>query len=590
MAIAMLSPGVYHQTADYSNYVTQDNEFVAGIVGTSKRGPIVATKVTTQEEFVSKFGTPDPTDYGVLCALEALTRASVIYQRVYHEAIKATAGSDSKLSFTAVKGGAEYNGIQIVIKYTSDSNFDITIQDKSNKVLETYTGLNLINDVSDSENKYVAAQINGHSEYVTVSINSNGTLESTTLTLAGGVDGAVQGTAGGSKEVFTITTLYPDSTLNKCIVRFETVDQFGYFGMTLYEPDGSTVIEHFSNLSLNENDERFIEKVISSGSNNISVKFNSENYTDETDISEYNYVITGGGDGTAEVTNDDYITAINKLSNPEVYDIDMLAVPGKSESAITKAATNMCANRDDCMYVIDTPKGLSVDQTLDYSNGTGDYAGDGAANSSYSAIYAPWVKISNPYSGKNQFVPPSGDVIAQHAYSNSISHPWYAMAGMNRGILSRVIDVEWSATKAERDKLYGNRNVVNPIINRNGIGIVVWGDKTTQRASTSLDRVNVRKLVNYITKEAVSRSNQFLFEPNVPNTWIRWEDVIGKFMDGIKNQSGVYDYKVWMTPTDTEIENNQMPGNIAIKPTKNSEFIPISIMLVPYSADLSNYQ
>jgi phage tail sheath protein FI len=205
-------------------------------------------------------------------------------------------------------------------------------------------------------------------------------------------------------------------------------------------------------------------------------------------------------------------------------------------------------------------------------------------NSSYSAVYWPWVKISDSYTKKDIWLPPSGFVAAQYAYNDKVGAPWLAPAGLNRGKMTKPIALEHSPTQGERDAMYGNRNVVNAIVNYLGDGIVIWGQKTTQRAPTALDRVNVRRLLNYLKKTISLSTRYFVFEQNNQATWDRWTNMVEPILRQVKERSGLNDYLIEINPTIWEIENNIMPATIKVKPTKSAEFIPIDFMIMPQSA------
>ena len=132
--------------------------------------------------------------------------------------------------------------------------------------------------------------------------------------------------------------------------------------------------------------------------------------------------------------------------------------------------------------------------------------------------------------------------------------------------------------------MYGNRNCINPIVNFISTGIVVWGQKTTQREKTALDRVNVRRLLNYLKRYIGNKIRYFVFEQNVDATWERWQTIVEPILAKAKNANGIYDYKITLDATDEDFENNRMPITIYIKPVKAAEFISLSFNIQPYSA------
>jgi hypothetical protein len=216
----------------------------------------------------------------------------------------------------------------------------------------------------------------------------------------------------------------------------------------------------------------------------------------------------------AIIGNPNLETGIYAFANPEVYDITLLVIPGFSSGSVIAAGLSMCQSRGDCMMLIDPPFGLRAQQVVDWHNGIlfSDLAQ--AINSSYGALYTPWLKIFDQFSGGTIFVPPSGFVSAVYSRTAREAEQWFAPAGLTRGKLVTPIDVEVDLTQGERDLLYGFGNAVNPIVNFPQDGICVWGQRTLQRKASALDRVNVRMLLIFIKKNAVRFLRQFVFEPN----------------------------------------------------------------------------
>jgi phage tail sheath protein FI len=163
------------------------------------------------------------------------------------------------------------------------------------------------------------------------------------------------------------------------------------------------------------------------------------------------------------------------------------------------------------------------------------------------------------------------------ARSDSLSAPWFAPAGLNRGTVSNILDVYDRPTLEERDLMYGNRNCVNPIIQFVDIGgFVIFGQKTLQRKPTALDRVNVRRLMLTIEKQLRTASRSLLFEPNDDIFRQRFEIIASGILDTIQVGRGITAYII---KADTElntadvIDRNEFRARIGIQPVRAAEFI-----------------
>jgi hypothetical protein len=580
----MLSPGVYVSEIDYSEYVSESSTCIIGMVGGARRGPIgVPTLVTTQAQMVSLFGKPIEGDYGVYSALAALTKASQLYYtRVVRGGIKASAGvlGTNKVLYKAKESGDTYNGLQISQSALSDEVFKVIVKSTKGEELESFDNLSL----SGTSSNYVESIINGNSNYITASVQYSGTVKEVDFTLEGGSGSGSYARAGvEGKDKLTFRSKYYDSDLNGCTVVISEVDNYGYFDITVKNSD--ELIESWASVCLDTDSDRYIETIINSGSSRIVVTVNDD---ESITLEENSMSFSGGDDGVDGISVEDIIgeetsTGIYAVSNPETIDIDILTVPGWSDSKVVAAGISVCEDRGDCLYIVDPPFGLSAQDIIAWSNGTGSYVHTGF-DSSYAALYWPWVKVSDSYTKKNVWLPPSGYVAAQYAYNDEVGHPWTAPAGLDRGTMSKPIGLELNPTKGERDAVYGNRNVVNPIVNFLSSGITIWGQKTMQRKPSSLDRVNVRRLMNYLKKTIELSTRYYVFEQNVESTWERWTTMVDPILSDIRTQGGIYDYKIEIQPTDNEVENNQMPASVSIKPTKTAEFIPLTFNIMPYTA------
>jgi phage tail sheath protein FI len=135
-------------------------------------------------------------------------------------------------------------------------------------------------------------------------------------------------------------------------------------------------------------------------------------------------------------------------------------------------------------------------------------------------------------------------------------------------------------------------NNVNPIAEISGVGVVIMGQKTMQKATTALDRVNVRRLLLQAEK-LVAQSVFFLtFEQNDSIMWRRFVNLVSPIFDDIKSRRGLYDFRIVAdssTTTDTLINQNTFLGKIFLQPTKSAEKLIVSFNLVPTGANFDEF-
>jgi Lysine/ornithine N-monooxygenase len=309
------------------------------------------------------------------------------------------------------------------------------------------------------------------------------------------------------------------------------------------------------------------------------------------------------GDDGIDITNQMFDDACQDLSDPETSDIDIVAcplicsfnmvgdqpddsnMPASYENGVD-ALINLGLVRKDCTIFIDPPQGISDQQTVDLFNGMPITIGSinnieiTKPDTSHVGVMSPWVKVPDGFLNENRWTPPSVAFIPALGLMYQTYQPWSAPAGQPRMNLKLVIDVERVLRKASRDLLYVNH--INPVCNYKQRGMTVLGQKTMQRATTSLDRLNVEFLVNYVRKVVEYSTVGYLFSPIDEETFTSWIQVISKELETIRVNRGIYDYRVkmdWETVTPELLNNNIMYGIIQIKPTKSAEFIPIDVVL-----------
>lgn len=319
--------------------------------------------------------------------------------------------------------------------------------------------------------------------------------------------------------------------------------------------------------------------VTSETGNSITSCFNINLGTSGYDMTFTNNLY-GGASGSV-LTKYDIIgspearTGIYAFANPEMLDINVLSVPGWSaDPAVAKAMVDMCESRGDAIALIDTPFGLTVQEAVDYRRNILNI------NNSYAALYYPWVKIADTINKRDIFVPPSGMVAAQYAYTDQVSDVFYAPAGRTRGSLLDALAVERNLSQGDRDIL--SLNQINPIHSEAGYGIYIKGQRTLQTTTTALDRVNVRRLLLKLRKVIASASKSFEFEPGDSVTAQKLKQVAETLLDDHQRRGAIQSYTVDVGPnvnTPLVRENNELRMNISLIPVKTAEILIESYLI-----------
>jgi phage tail sheath protein FI len=283
---------------------------------------------------------------------------------------------------------------------------------------------------------------------------------------------------------------------------------------------------------------------------------------------------------TQGLEGSDYNAMITLLGNPEAFQFNVLFTPGLLNDTHSEQITNIISNtiaRGDSMYVADLGiYGTVLSEAITQAQ---------TRDTSYAATYWPWVRIIDPATGKHVWTPASTVIPGVYAFNDKVSAPWFAPAGINRGGLSTVLQAEYKLTQGNRDALYANN--INPIATLPQQGVVVYGQKTLQKAQSALDRVNVRRLMIELKSYIKQIADTIVFEQNTIQTRNSFLSRVNPYLEAIQQKQGLYAFRVVMDDTNNGpavIDQNQLVGQIYIQPTRTAEFISLDFILQPTGA------
>jgi hypothetical protein len=416
-------------------------------------------------------------------------------------------------------------------------------------------------------------------------------------------------------------------------VRFEITNSntgSGTFNVIIRRGNDTTnnkvVLEAFNSVNLDPNSSRYISAVIGDQTLNYNattnqmelsgsypnssrfvrvkaVNYNTPNYFDSNGVAVSAYTASIPRDGSGSFTGatgdikagtgatmydsigattqglvgGNYDAMIALLGNADAYQFNVLFAPGLTNDTHPTQITNIITNtqqRGDNLFVAD----------LTLFNGTIASAVTQAQtrDTSYAATYWPWVRIVDPATGKQVWVPASTVVPGVYAFNDKVAAPWFAPAGINRGGLSTVLQAQYKLSQGNKDTLYSSN--INPLATLPKNGVVVYGNKTLQKAASALDRVNVRRLMIELKSYIRQIADTVVFEQNTIATRNSFVARVTPFLEGIQQKQGLYAYKVVMDGTNNGpavIDQNQLVGQIYIQPTRTAEFISLDFILTP---------
>ncbi len=556
-----LSPGVYTKETDVSNITPALATTIAAMVGYAKKGSLDKIRVTNKQQFITEYGTPSINNYFHYTALAFLENGTELWcKRVVDVHTAKYAGLNIKASTGATSNEGLHDGRGI----PSPTN---------PLVLPTF-----LNETSISDELFqVFAKDPG---------------------------------VWGNKLSVIIKDVLTDTDPDKPGVTLAETETYT-FVMDVYLTDDFGTVSKVESWKVSRKSkvdgygkQLYLEDRINGYSSYIIVA--DDTTQADTVVPKENataVLFTGGADGTtptaSDLAGDGISTGWYAFLSAEEIDIRILIGGGfpatfvDTDMIIVQAAMKYIAEtRKDCIAILDIPASamedpLSVTNSETFRDVTQNY------DSSYCAMYAPWVTINDPWNDVLVDVPPSGYVASMYAYNDYVAESWFAPAGFTRGMLN-VQSVTKIYNQSERDILYADG--INPIQFFRGQGIPIWGQKTLQRKASALDRVNVRRLMIFLEKTLSIALLPFLFEPNDELTRFRIAGVCTEFLDSqsAKRAFQTTDtdpgYQVICDTTNNTpavIDANELHVDIFVRPTRSAEFIRLQTIITTTGASFT---
>lgn len=361
---------------------------------------------------------------------------------------------------------------------------------------------------------------------------------------------------------------------DESIIPGETAARTGYFKLIIeYQGDE---VEAFDNLTMLDAATDHVGKRVDS-------KWIEVFDSGDTRPANGTYPLVDGKDGDTLNSTDwagppapgeaAFISAFDPID-----DINIVAIPDAlGDPTVTMAAYTYCVNRKDCFYVADTEPALDVTEVVTFRQITG------AFNSSYSALYYPWIEVPDPLNGGTKMTPPSGAIVGTYSHTDVVRGVHKAPAGIDVGYLNSAVGVEYELTKGEHDVL--NPVGVNAIRKFPGAGTVVWGARTLS-ADSEWKYVNVRRLF-LMLEETIDEGTQWVvFEPNTPKLWGSVKRNISAFLTGVWRDGALFGSnaeQAFYVKVDGEnnppdvINAGKLIIEVGVAPVKPAEFVIIRI-------------
>lgn len=336
----------------------------------------------------------------------------------------------------------------------------------------------------------------------------------------------------------------------------------------------------------------------------------------------------------SEINKNDFLTGLTALEKEDSHTLvlipDCVNLTLSDASEVQRAMLDHCNKVQYCFAIIDLVNGNKIvtetlDPIADFRNNIG------MENLKYGAVYYPWILTS--YSRKIEYetvinakytrngetidiksllrpdietikdketdpvyrniiitiqnqdyeMPPSGAIAGVYAQVDMNRGVWKAPANIS---LNSVISPTVSISKAEQDTLNVDATSgksVNAIRSFTGKGTLVWGARTLAGNDNEWRYVSIRRFFIMVEESVKKATDQFVFEPNDANTWVKIQAMIENFLTLLWRQGALQGSKpehafyvsvgLGKTMTALDILEGRLIVEIGMAAVRPAEFI-----------------
>ncbi|OGU59496.1 MAG: hypothetical protein A2X64_08255 [Ignavibacteria bacterium GWF2_33_9] len=416
----------------------------------------------------------------------------------------------------------------------------------------------------------------------------------------------------------------------------------GYTEKGPTEPTRISSMLEFENLFGGPSDPTNLEIELNTDNTIKSVKVSNFNLLyDSLRLFYYNggqdcWIVSAGSfrNSQSEISAGDFLAGLNYLEKEDSHTLilipDLVNLPLSDASEVQRAMLEHCNKVQYCFAILDIVNGKqkatsSVDPISDFRNNIG------TNHLKYGAAYYPWlisslnhnikyeVVLSGRYlkngesidikslfrpdietlankeidpiyksiligiNSKLSELPPSGAIAGVYSQVDGSRGVWKAPANVS---LAGVISPSLNITSKEQDSLNVDVNAgksINAIRMFTGKGVLVWGARTLAGNDNEWKYISVRRFFMMVEESIKKATEQFVFEPNTANTWVRIKAMIENFLITLWKQGALagvtpdhaYFIRVGLNQTMTaqDILEGRLIVEIGLAVVRPAEFI-----------------
>ena len=301
------------------------------------------------------------------------------------------------------------------------------------------------------------------------------------------------------------------------------------------------------------------------------------------------------------------VTALQKavLAVPELYGesitYTIVLAPGFPE-LVDDLDNLYVSTRSETATIADGPMNMDPEEYVVWANASSASGLTLPSNRTLPAGYPSRLRGDHYYyygcgvitnlDGRDIVVPASVIGLRTICYSDLISYPWFAPAGIPNGLVTGVSRIGYlsgelgtattfiDAPLRDGDRIQFALSKINVIPFIDGSGYVVFSQTTSAPVDSELASINIDRLVKYIKRGIRKNSKPFLFKPNDQRTRDQFKAFVDGFLSELVTLRGLFDFVSLCDKSNNyseRVAKKELWCEVAIQPITAVEFIYVPI-------------
>jgi len=297
-------------------------------------------------------------------------------------------------------------------------------------------------------------------------------------------------------------------------------------------------------------------------------------------LSATNYDFADGG-YSYTLTASEIATGFDLFEDKDAVEVDFLISPSlvstSAHTTVVNDLVSIAVGRKDCVVVASPARNdvIGINNETTITNNIVSTVGS-LTKSSYLVMDGNFIKVYDKFNDQYLEIPASSSTAGLMAETDRNAAPWFSPAGTKRGQYLGVTSITYNPNKTNRDTLY--KAGINPVVNIQGSGVVLFGDKTLLNRPSAFDRINVRRLFLVLERAIARAAENVMFEFNDEFTRAEFVNIIEPVLRDVKGRRGITDFRIVADETVNTpevVDRNEFIANIFIKPARSINYVTL---------------